>query len=86
MSDAALSWTPVSLKNVNIQLKVVDAFSSNDMGLFTEGYDRTGTQIFFQATTYHRYGPILELNLTYAINASLQKKKSLDSTFGKSEF
>ena len=73
-------------ENINIQFKVLDTFSSNDKGLNTGGYDQTGTQIFYQTTTYHRYGPILELNLTYTLNTSLQKKKSPDSTFGESEF
>jgi len=86
MSDASFSWISKKITNLNIQLKVLDTFSSNDKGLSTEGYDHTGTQIFYQVTTYHRYGPILELNLTYTLNTSLQKKKSLDSTFGIEEF
>ncbi len=86
MSDASLTWTPKNLANLNLQFKVLDTFSSNDKGLTTEGYDQTGTQVFHQTTVYHRYGPILELNLTYTLNTSLQKKKKLDSTFGKEEF
>lgn len=86
MSDASLSWTPKNLSNLSMQFKVLDTFASNDKGLTTEGYDETGTQVFYQTTTYHRYGPILELNLTYSLNTSLQKKKKLDSTFGKEEF
>ncbi|MEN8230696.1 MAG: outer membrane beta-barrel family protein [Bacteroidota bacterium] len=86
MSDASLGWIPKKVENINIQFKVLDTFSSNDKGLNTGGYDQSGTQIFYQTTTYHRYGPILELNLTYTLNTSLQKKNSLDSTFGKSEF
>jgi len=86
MSDASFSWIPKTAENINIQFKVLDTFSSNDKGLNTGGYDQTGTQIFYQTTTYHRYGPILELNLTYTLNTSLQKKKSPDSTFGESEF
>jgi hypothetical protein len=86
MSDASLSWIPKKSENISIQFKVLDTFSSNDVGLYTGGYDRTGTQIFYQTTTYHRYGPILELNFSYTLNTTQQKKKSLDSTFGKSEF
>ncbi len=86
MSDASISWSPKTAKNINLQFKVMDTFSSNDQGLFTGGYDQTGMQIFYQTTTYHRYGPILELNLTYSLNTSLQKTKFLDSTFGKNEF
>lgn len=86
MSDASLGWIPKKTENIKVQFKVMDTFSSNDQGLFTEGYDYTGTQIFYQTTTYHRYGPIIELGITYTINTSLKKKKALDSTFGKSEF
>ncbi len=86
MSDASFSWIPKKTPNLNFQLKVLDTFSSNDQGLFTKGYDRTGTQVFYQATTYHRYGPILELNLAYTLNTTLQKKKMRDSIFGIEEF
>ncbi len=86
MSDASLGWTPKNVSNLHLQFKVLDTFASNDMGLTTEGYDQTGTQIFHQTTTYHRYGPILELNLTYTLNSLLKNKKSLDSEFGKGEF
>ena len=86
MSDASLGWIPKKAENIKVQFKVMDTFSSNDQGLFTEGYDYTGTQIFHQTTTYHRYGPIIELGIAYTVNTSLKKKKSLDSTFGKSEF
>jgi len=86
MSDASVSWTPKKVSNLNLQFKVLDTFSSNDKGLTTGGYDETGTQVFYQTTTYHRYGPILELNLSYTLNTSLQKKKKPDSSFGKKEF
>jgi len=86
MSDATFSWKPKKAENLNLMIKVVDMFASNDQGLYTQGYDKTGTEVFYQATTYHRYGPILELNFTYAINSSVQKKKNLDSEFGKDEF
>ena len=86
MSDAALSWSPDKVKNLNLTLKVVDLFSSNHQGLYTSGRDETGKEIFYQTTTYHRYGPIFELNLTYALNWSSNDSRGIDSEFGKDEF
>jgi hypothetical protein len=86
MSDAALSWSPKKVENLNLTLKVVDMFSSNNKGLYTSGRDETGKEIFYQTTTYHRYGPIFELNLTYALNWSSNGSRGIDSEFGKEEF
>ncbi len=86
MSDVALSWGPKKVENLKLTFKVIDIFSSNHQGLYTQGRDETGTEIFYQTVTYHRYGPIFELNLTYALNWAANGKKGIDSEFGKEEF
>lgn len=86
MSDAALSWSPEKVENLKLTFKVIDIFASNHQGLYTRGLDETGKDIFYQTVTYHRYGPIFELNLTYSLNWSSNRSKGLDSEFGKEEF
>ena len=86
MSDAALSWGPKKVENLKLTFKVIDMFASNHQGLYTQGRDKTGKDIFYQTVTYHRYGPIFELNLTYSLNWASNGSKGIDSEFGKEEF
>lgn len=86
MSDAVLSWVPSFIKNTTVSLKAEDLFNSNIKGLDTRGLDVAGNEIFYQETTYYRYGPVFELNIVYAFNKLNGKAKKIDSTFGKSEF
>ena len=86
MSDAALTWSPEKWNNFNFVFKAIDIFSSNHQGLYTLGRDSDGNEIFYQKTTYHRYGPIFEINLNYTLNRTKERRPTIDSEFGKKEF
>ncbi|GJM59963.1 outer membrane beta-barrel family protein [Persicobacter diffluens] len=87
LSNVALNYTPKKMDQLQIALRVEDVFGSNIKGLNTAGYNGQGDQIFFQDTEYYRYGPIMELGLTYRFQSGKSKKvKKTNGSFGKEQF
>jgi outer membrane receptor protein involved in Fe transport len=87
ISNSALNYSPKKLQGWDFSVKVLDLFSSNLEGLNTRAYDTNGSQIFYQEVEYDRYGPIVELGLSYALNMNgKSKKRATESTFGKEQF
>jgi iron complex outermembrane receptor protein len=84
--NTALSYSPKNLKNWSFVLKGHDLLSSNVNGLDTRAFDESGVQIFYQETTYYRYGPIVELSISYLFNSQGKKVKKASSEFGNKEF
>ena len=83
MTNAALSYNPNKLKSWSFSLRGLDLLSSNITGLNTRANDSNG-EIFYQETTYTRYGPIVELSATYTLN--FKSKKKSGKTFGAEQF
>lgn len=83
-SNLALEYNPQKLKGWVFSARGLDILGSNQKGLNTRAYDQTGVQVFYQATEYRRYGPIVELQATYSLN--WKNKKTGGSEFGKKEF
>ena len=86
MSNMALNYTPKKLTGWDFSLKVLDWLGSNQTGLNTRAYNADGQQIFYQEVEYDRYGPIVELGVTYSLNLNGKSKKKADSLFGKEQF
>jgi len=86
MSNAAINYTPKALNGWDFGFKVLDILSSNVTGLNTRAYDSSGTQIFYQEVEYNRYGPIMEVSVSYSFNMNGKSRKKPDSTFGKEQF
>ncbi|MEX0986706.1 MAG: hypothetical protein WD052_04450 [Bacteroidales bacterium] len=57
-----------------------------EKGLETRAYNDAGEQIFFQETTYFRYGPIAELGIVYSYNMDGKMLREAKSEFGSKEF
>ena len=85
IANAALSYAPKKLASWNFSLRGLDILSSNIQGLNTRAKDGSGNEIFYQETTYNRYGPIVEISAVYTLNFTSKKKKA-KSTFGKEQF
>jgi outer membrane receptor protein involved in Fe transport len=86
MANAAIAYSPKSLKGWNFQLRGLDLLTSNIIGLNTRAYNTKEQQIFYQETEYLRTGPIVELGVSYSFNTNGKSGKKADSTFGKKEF
>jgi outer membrane receptor protein involved in Fe transport len=86
MANTSLNYTPKWLKGWDFSLKGLDIFRSNITGLNTRAFNASGTQIFYQEIEYDRYGPILELNVSYAFNMKGKSGKKIESSFGKEQF
>ncbi|MCY1720084.1 TonB-dependent receptor [Prolixibacteraceae bacterium Z1-6] len=86
MSNAAVNYTPKKLAGWDFSLKVLDLFSSNLEGLNTRAYNARQQQIFYQEVEYDRYGPIVELGVTYSLNLNGKSNKKAGSVFGKEQF
>lgn len=86
IANASLNYTPGWLKGWDFSLKGLDILRSNITGLYTRAFDSGGTQIFYQEIEYDRYGPILELNITYSFNMKGKSGKKIESTIGKEQF
>jgi len=86
MSNAALNYTPKKMAGWDFSVKVLDLLSSNLTGLNTRAYQADGTQLFYQEVEYDRYGPIVELGVSYSLNLNGKSKKKADSLFGKEQF
>jgi outer membrane receptor protein involved in Fe transport len=86
LANASLNYTPKRLKGWDFSLKAIDILKSNLTGLSTRAFDAGGTQIFYQKIEYDRYGPIVELNVSYTFNMKGKSGKKTESTFGKEQF
>jgi hypothetical protein len=85
LANTSLNYTPKWLKGWDFSLKGLDILRSNITGLNTRAYNTSGTQIFYQEIEYDRYGPILELNVSYAFNMKGKSGKKIESSFGKEQ-
>jgi outer membrane receptor protein involved in Fe transport len=86
MANTSLNYTPKWLKGWNFSLNCLHIAGSNKTGLNTRAFNASGTQIFYQEIEYDRYGPILELNVSYAFNMKGKSGKRIESSFGKEQF
>jgi outer membrane receptor protein involved in Fe transport len=86
LANVSLNYTPKWLKGWDFTLKGLDILRSNITGLNTRAFDESGTQIFYQEIAYNRYGPIVELSLSYSFNMKGKSAKKTESTFGKEQF
>jgi outer membrane receptor protein involved in Fe transport len=86
MANTSLNYTPKWLNGWDFSLKGLDILRSNITGLNTRAFNASGTQIFYQEIEYDRYGPILELNVSYAFNMKGKSGKKIESSFGKEQF
>ena len=86
LANASLNYTPKWLEGWDFSLKGLDILSSNITGLSTRAFNASGTQIFYQEIEYDRYGPIVELNVSYAFNMKGKSGKKIESSFGKEQF
>ena len=84
--NAALNYTPQKLKRWDFSLRGLDILGSNNTGLNTHAYNSSGVQIFYQEIEYLRYGPIVELSISYALNMAGKSLKKANSAFGKDQF
>jgi outer membrane cobalamin receptor len=86
MGNMALNYTPKKLENWNFSLKVLDVLSSNIQGLNTRAFNENGEEVFYQETVYYRYGPIVEIGASFALNMNGNAKNKPKSSFGDKEF
>jgi outer membrane receptor protein involved in Fe transport len=86
MTNIALNYTPKWLKGWDFTIKGLDILRSNITGLNTHAFDENGTQIFYQEIEYDRFGPIVELSLSYSFNMKGKSTKKTESSFGKEQF
>lgn len=86
LANTSLNYTLKRLKGWDFSLKGLDILRSNLTGLNTRAYNAGGTQIFYQEIEYDRYGPIVELNVSYAFNMKGKSGKKIESSFGKEQF
>jgi hypothetical protein len=86
LANLSLNYSPGWLKGCDFTLKGLDILGSNLTGINTRAFDAEGTQIFYQEIEYDRYGPILELNISYAFNMKGKSGKKIESTIGKEQF
>ncbi len=86
MSNAAFNYTPEKLSGWDFSVRVLDLFGSNQTGLNTRAFNAGNQQIFYQEVEYDRYGPIVELGVSYALNLNGKSKRKAGSVFGKEQF
>lgn len=86
ISSAALNYTPPGLEGWNMSLRVHDLLGSNITNWSTRAYDNTGRQVFFQETDYTRYGPVVEVGITYSFNINGKNLRRDVGTFGDEQF
>jgi outer membrane receptor protein involved in Fe transport len=86
ISSAALNYSPGQLEGWNLSLRALDILGTNITNWSTRAYDSRGQQIFFQETDYDRYGPVVELGITYSFNINGRSLKRDIDTFGDEQF
>lgn len=86
ITSAALNYSPELLRGWNMSLRVLDILGTNITNWSTRAYNNTGRQIFFQETDYTRYGPVMELGITYSFNINGRNLRRDVQTFGEEEY
>jgi outer membrane receptor protein involved in Fe transport len=86
IANASMNYTPKWLQGWDFSLKALDILRSNITRLNTRAFNAEGTQIFYQEVSYKRYGPIIELNVSYTLNMKGKSGKKIESAFGKEQF
>ncbi len=86
MANTAFSYAPKQWSGWEFSLKGLDLLGSNIEGLDTRAYNKKGEEIFYQETTYYRYGPIAELGISYSFNSKAKARKAAESVIGKEQF
>jgi outer membrane receptor protein involved in Fe transport len=86
ITSAALNYSPELFRGWNMSLRVLDIFGTNITNWSTRAYDNSGRQVFFQETDYTRYGPIMELGITYSFNINGRSLRRDVQTFGEEEY
>lgn len=86
VAGAAVNYTPGQFQGWNFSLRVLDILGSNITNWSTRAYNSGGQQIFFQETDYDRYGPIVELGVTYSFNLNGRSLRRDVDTFGEEQF
>ena len=86
LSSAALNYRPPGRNEWNLSIRLLDIFGTNITNWSTRAYDAAQRQIFFQETDYTRYGPVLEVGVTYSFNTGDKTLKRNVQTFGEEQF
>jgi len=86
MANTSLNYTPKWLKGWDFSLIALNILKSNITNISTRAFNSSGEQLFRQEAEYNRYGPIIELNVSYAFNMKGKSSKKAESTFGKEQF
>ena len=86
MAGAAINYSPRQLQGWNMSLRMQDILSSNVTNWSTRAYDNSGRQVFSQETDYTRYGPVLELGITYSFNINGRNLRRDIDTFGEEQY
>ena len=86
LANAACTYAPKQWSGWEFSLKGLDLLRSNIEGLDTKAFNKKGEEIFYQETTYYRFGPIAELGITYSFNSKAKAKKAAESVIGKEQF
>ncbi len=86
VAGAALSYTPPQWQGWNLSLRALDILGTNVTNWSTRAYDSGGRQIFFQETDYDRYGPVVELGISYSFNLNGRTLRRDVDTFGDEQF
>jgi len=86
IANTSLNYTPKRLKGWDFSLTVHNILKSNITTVSTRAFNSSGEQLFIQESEYYRYGPILELNVSYAFNMKGKSSKKGESSFGKEQF
>ncbi len=86
ISGAAMNYSPPQMQGWNLSLRALDILGTNITNWSTRAYDSGGRQVFYQETDYNRYGPVLELGITYSFNINGKTLRREVNTFGDEQF
>jgi len=86
LANVAISYSPKKWNGWEFSFKGLDLLHSNVEGLDTKAFNNKGAEIFYQETTYYRYGPIAELGITHSFNSKAKAKKAAEGVIGKEQF
>ena len=86
LTNAALNYSPHQLGGWIFSLRALDILGTNITNWSTRAYDSSGKQIFFQETDYDRFGPVIELGVSYSFNINGRTLRRDVDTFGEEQF
>jgi outer membrane receptor protein involved in Fe transport len=86
ITSAAFNYAPPRFQGWNLSLRMIDILGSNITNWSTRAYNSNGQQIFFQETDYTRYGPIMEMGISYSFNINGRNLKRDVDTFGDEQY